>query len=474
MGDSRRDSLKNTMVIAVSRVVQILAGIVRSKAIALILGPVGMGLNGLYNSAINMISEFCVFGLGFSAVREIAGDRANAADTLKTVSSWLRMLAVIGLCATLVLAPVLSEWAFGDSSHAWGFRILSVAVFFNVMTQGMLAVLQGMREIKRLAYSSMAGALASIVIAVPLYWMMGDRGIPYAIAAASLAFFAIPAYHVSRLRLGKSSLRLREALKRGKEMMKLGGIQMATTLLAAASVFAVNSYISFAGSLFTLGLYQAGMSLTMQYSSMIFNSMASEYFPRLSSLRGEPQEMYRAVNDQIKNSLLMISPVAAAVMSLAPVIIWALLSSEFQSIRTFIIIMAVNVVVKGASVPVGYMSFAYGDKKTFFFLEGIFSNATVLAAGIIGFIIGGINGVACLTLALEVLYLMIVMVVARRRYGFRPDRSSLRNIIIALVLACATAVMLILPHPLLHYAGWTLSAVIVSIYGLKAYRLLRG
>ena len=177
--------------------------------------------------------------------------------------------------------------------------------------------------------------------------------------------------------------------------------------------------------------------------------MASEYFPRLSSLREEPQEMYRAVNDQIKNSLLMISPVAAAVMSLAPVIIWALLSSEFQSIRTFIIIMAVNVVVKGASVPVGYMSFAYGDKKTFFFLEGIFSNATVLAAGIIGFIIGGINGVACLTLALEVLYLMIVMVVARRRYGFRPDRSSLRNIIIV-------------------------SAVIVGVYGLKAYRLLRG
>lgn len=465
--------MRSTAVIAFSRIVQMGAAVVRSKAIALLLGPVGMGINGLYNSAVNVVSEFCAFGLGFSAVREISENRSNASDTFKVISVWLLILAFAGAVITVVGAPLLSQWAFDNTDYAWGFRILGAAVFFNVIAQGQLAMLQGMRAIKSLALASTTGALVSIATAVPLYWVFGDNGIPWAITAAAVSLFLVHAIFVRRLRVGKSALTLSAALRNGREMMALGGVHMSTRLLSSATLFAVNAFISFAGSLFAVGLYQAGSSITLQYSSVVFSAMASEYFPRLTSLIHNRREMNCAVNDQIKNSLLIMTPMVAAVMSLTPFVIWLLLSEEFHSVATFIVVSGATSVVKSASFPVGYLSFAHGDKKTFFWLEGIGGNVTVLLSGVIGFLIGGINGIAWLNLTFETLYLVTVVLITRKLYGFDIDRRSLWQVIGSLALILTIMATLVSGIDWLRYIGWSLSALTVLTFGGKALRLLR-
>ena len=60
-----------------TQMLTIICSIVRNKLVSVWLGPSGMGLFGLYNSAIDMINVFSNMGLRTSSVRDISGAFAS-------------------------------------------------------------------------------------------------------------------------------------------------------------------------------------------------------------------------------------------------------------------------------------------------------------------------------------------------------------------------------------------------------------
>src|SRR5258708_28701078 len=64
--------LKSSALVGGSQVVNIAIGIVRTKAMAILLGPAGFGLFGLYGSISNLAQSFAGMGINSSGVREIA------------------------------------------------------------------------------------------------------------------------------------------------------------------------------------------------------------------------------------------------------------------------------------------------------------------------------------------------------------------------------------------------------------------
>src|SRR4051812_13416014 len=64
--------LKSTALIGGSTVVGIFFGIIRTKAMALLLGPAGVGLMGLYASIIDVAQSLAGMGVQSSGVRQIA------------------------------------------------------------------------------------------------------------------------------------------------------------------------------------------------------------------------------------------------------------------------------------------------------------------------------------------------------------------------------------------------------------------
>ena len=70
---------------------QILIRVVRSKFIAVLLGPAGVGILGLYTSATRLISQISAMGLSQSAVRDVSeafgtGDIQSVSRTIKIVN----------------------------------------------------------------------------------------------------------------------------------------------------------------------------------------------------------------------------------------------------------------------------------------------------------------------------------------------------------------------------------------------------
>ena len=111
----RRNSL-NLAILKLSglfgglQVTGILCSVVRSKLVAVWIGAAGMGLFGIFNTAIEMICSLSMFGLRESAVRNIAqADASSLPKIVKVVRRWAMMLGVVGMLLTLCCSGLLSR-----------------------------------------------------------------------------------------------------------------------------------------------------------------------------------------------------------------------------------------------------------------------------------------------------------------------------------------------------------------------------
>src|SRR5215471_20661954 len=71
--------LKSSAIVGGSTVLNVGIGIVRTKILALLLGPGGFGLAGLYTSIINLTQGIAGVGVNSSGVRQIA-EAAGSGD----------------------------------------------------------------------------------------------------------------------------------------------------------------------------------------------------------------------------------------------------------------------------------------------------------------------------------------------------------------------------------------------------------
>ena len=133
--NSYKQSLKATSLFGGVQIFNILIQIIRSKFAAVLLGPEGMGVMGLLNSTITMISSFTNCGLGTSAVRNIA--EANGANDTKRIaliiSVFRRLVWITGLTGALIC---LVSGFIVKSSDIWKYRFYFC--FYNTFILGFI------------------------------------------------------------------------------------------------------------------------------------------------------------------------------------------------------------------------------------------------------------------------------------------------------------------------------------------------
>src|ERR1017187_2971393 len=108
---SYRQIMKATSIFGGVQVFTIIISIIRSKFIAILLGPTGMGIAGLLTLTTGLIGGLTNFGLGTSAVRDIsyANGTGNETRIAIVVAVLRRLVWITGTLGTLVML-VLSSW----------------------------------------------------------------------------------------------------------------------------------------------------------------------------------------------------------------------------------------------------------------------------------------------------------------------------------------------------------------------------
>ncbi|MCZ2336705.1 MAG: oligosaccharide flippase family protein [Chitinophagales bacterium] len=107
---SYRQIVKATSIYGGVQVIQILINIIKSKFIAILLGPSGMGIAGLLTSSIEFIQSLTSFGLKTSAVKDISEADASKNELrisikIKVFRRLVWITGLIGACVTLIFRP---------------------------------------------------------------------------------------------------------------------------------------------------------------------------------------------------------------------------------------------------------------------------------------------------------------------------------------------------------------------------------
>ncbi|MDE7351177.1 MAG: O-antigen translocase [Muribaculaceae bacterium] len=472
--NSYKSILKGTSMFGGVQVFQILINWARGKCVAVLLGPEGMGIASLFTSASNTVQKFASLGLNLAIVREMADNSRDPDSISRFIGLSIRILAATSLLSALIcilFARPLSRVTFGSTDMSWQFMLLGIAVGFGIAGTGILSILQGLHEVKRLSKASIVGGLTGLFIGVPLYYLYGTAGIVPAMIALSVAMF-IFYYFSLRKSVVYEPLKgfAREHASVIKRMIGMGIILMASDLIGTSVTYGINIFIHTLASDIEVGLYQAANSATAQYSGMVFTAMAMDYFPRLTKASNDRSLMHAIVNRQTEIVALIIAPAACLLIITAPLVIQILFTREYDPILPLMRWMGLGITLRALMMPMGYITFAKDNKKAFFALEGLFGNLLTLALSCIGFYFFGLIGLGYAFLADNALCLLVYYVVNRRLYGYRFTCEALKGIAYATLITVACFLFSLLHEAIFSYSLMAISCTIATVWGVTNLR----
>ena len=455
--------LKYTGIFGGVQGLNIIVGLVRNKLIAVILGPEGMGLASLFNSTVNFISQATNLGLSFSAVRHVSelfdkGDETEIAHFVKVVRAWSLLTALAGMLVCVVAGPLLSNYTFAWGNHTLHFMLLAPAVGLLAITGGETAILKGARRLKALAVVQVYSVLAALVISVPIYYFFGQAGIVPVIVLMALATMLLTIYYSYRL----YPLRLQGArgvLGEGMGMVRLGVAFVVAGIMGSGAEVVIRSFLNVSGELDTVGLYNAAYMLTITYAGLVFSSMEVDYFPRLSAVGLDSQQLSLTVNRQIEVSLLIVAPMLAALIVLLPVLVPLLFSAKFVPMVPMAQVAVFSMYLKAVSLPISYTNLARGNSLGYLLIEATYDIILVLLI-VVGYRYMGLLGTGVALAVSYVIDLVIVYAYTHVRYGYRLSAAVVRYATIHLLLGAGVYAV---AHDISHWTSWLVAALLVAV-----------
>lgn len=415
--------LRSTALIGSSSLITMGFAILRTKTMALLLGPEGIGLIGIYNSIADMTQAVAGLGVQASGVRQIAeavgsGDQSKVARTsfiLRRISTVLGLTGSIGLAA---LSFPIGYLTFGDHQHSLSIGVLSAAIFFRLAAAGQAALLQGLRQISLLAQINILSAFSTTIITVPMIFYFSTNGIvPALVASSAAALFA--SWWFSRGLSGSApNMSLWHFRQDLKPLVRLGFVFMVSGLLTLISAYVVRIIVLQAGGVLSAGLYQAAWALGSLYSGFILQAMGTDFYPRLTAVSADHEACNKLVNEQTHVSILLAGPGVLATLTFAPLVMWLFYSPEFHSASDLLRWICIGMLLRIVAWPMGYIVLAKGAQKIFFWTE---LAATMVHIGLAYLLVGyfGIVGAASAFFGLYLWHTLAVFLIVRRLSGFQ-------------------------------------------------------
>lgn len=475
---SHADIFRSTAWIGGSALITVLIGIVRTKVVAVLLGPAGFGLMGLYTSIADLVRSTAELGINSSGVRQIAaaagsGDTARIALTVTVLRRVALVLGLLGAAILLLLAAPISTLTFGSTAHAGALALLSLAVFLRLVADGQGALLQGLRRIADLARMNVYGALGGAVVSVPIVYVLREDGVVPALIAVAGMSLLLSWHYSRRVRVDPVRASTRDVVREATPLLKLGLAFMASGMLTMAAAYAVRLIVIRQHGLEAAGLFQAAWTLGGLYVGFVLQAMGADFYPRLVAAAANDAEVNRLVNEQAQVSLLLAGAGIVATLTLAPWVVRLFYSAHFDGAVDALRWICLGMALRVVSWPVGFIVIAKARQGYFFAAELAWALANVGLTWI-GVQWWGVAGAGIGFAASYAFHVLLVLALGRRLSGFAWTAENRRTLWAgALLIAAVQAGFSLLPTlPATVLGG--LAFVASAVYSLHALRRLIG
>lgn len=465
-----KNILKATFILGSSSVFQMALTIIRTKILAILLGPAGVGLAGLLNTLMTTAGGLFDLGSSNSATRSVAeanskADR-DAIGQIRTVVTLLSIiLGVVGCLVVFFAAKPLAALMLGSTEQSYLVQIVSVGVLFTITAGVQGAFINGMRRIGDMARITVIGNVLGTIISVFIAWQFRSDGIIYYVIAVPLITLLVTLIFLVKVSIPYQLLKLEDFIKQSRIILKLGIPMMISGLVGNAMMLIVRGRIANKLGLEAVGLFQVAWAISGIYIGFVLSAMAKEYYPRLTGMIDSLQNTNQAVNDQAKLSIWIITPLLLGVAALAPFIVHILYTSEFLPVVGTLRWMALGTVLKVLTWAMGFIWLARGMGR-YVLIDALlwclfFSVGIILALEHTG--VEGIGWIYTLSYIFAITYTRIFV---GKITGFKFQRSVLME---ACLLFFACLLCIILNYWLLPFTAMMIGGFLFILLSIRAF-----
>jgi len=452
-------TLRASAIMGSSSLLSLVFSVLKTKAIAVVLGPEGLGVFGVLQQ---VLTAGAVVGQGLqgATTREVAAARAR--DDQPALWELWRTL----WWAAPTAAAVMAGWLLYSSAYvadrslsdrhlqlwvAW----MAPGVVASIGAAALTGWLNGYRRTALIARTNVvSSALSAAVAAVAVYLLADLRAVvvtllAYPLAQLLVGFLAarpdMPGRHSELPKVAVWSPLLLLALS----LAATGWVSQITQLVLRGLV------VEHLG-LSAAGNFQAAFSVSMLYLGFVLSAMATDYYPRLSEAAADRPARHAIVDEQVHVALLLASPVILGMSVAAPLVVQILYSGKFGGANEILRWQLLGDLLKVPSWALGYLVLAEGRTLMFFGLE-LFWNLAFLGLTWLWLPSMGLGATGVAFVAAYALQLGALMLIT----GWVPSLKVLRTA--AIVALCAVPVFAV-------HGGWmSIAAQSVVVAGLATF-----
>lgn len=425
--------------------------IITNKIIAVLLGPIGYSIISIFKQLQQMFLGFATFG-GKTAIIEGISKKAEMVERQhyqSIVTLTIGCLTMLTTVIVILLSPFLLKIYFSEyqSFNISDIKLLIIPIAANMLYFLVSSILNGYKEIGRLAILTIVVSLVSAVIVYPICMYYEDSK-----ATVIILFLTIPnliafmigiaflkqqtktrLFSFTRLDLAKSKQYFLHFIKFSAAMAVVG--------------FLLNFYISFIQALISkkigleyVGFFMVAWTFSPRYLNILLNSFGTYYLP---SLAEEKSILKRntLIYDVQKVAILSGMPLIVGMMLFQKDIVSLLYSSEFHPALNMISIMLLGDFLKITSWTLGMNLLANADAKVFMYKEICIQTVFVFGVYLSIAFDYDLTGMGLAYCVMYVMNLTFLFLYCKNKYAYKNDKLLTIHWIIAFIFILITSIM---------------------------------
>lgn len=463
--------LKSSALVGGSSGLNIVIGIVRTKAMAMLLGPAGFGLAGVYGSIADLAQNIAGVGINSSGVRQIAeavgsNDTGRIALTISVLRRTSIVLGVVGAALLVLFSGQVSTLTFGNNHHAGAISILSIVVLLKLVSGGQTALIQGTRRIADFAKVGVLGALFGTFISIPIIYFLRERGVVLYLVAVAATTLVTSWWYSRRIQVPVTVIPGGDLRQEAAALLKLGFAFMSSGLMTMGVAYVVRIALLRTVGVEATGLYQSAWVLGGLYVGFILQAMGADFYPRLTAHSKDNRACNRLVNEQARVGLLLAGPGVIATLTFAPVVIALFYTAKFGAAVGILRWICLGTTLQVITWPMGFIILAKGKQNIFFWSEVAWA-AVSLALAWVCVRRFGLNGAGIAFFGSYVFHGFMTYPIARHLSGFRwSGANRTTGVLFLSLIAFVFCASNLLPFALATFLGG-LAVLLSTAYSIR-------
>jgi O-antigen/teichoic acid export membrane protein len=425
----------------------LLSGAIAIKVFARILGPAGVGLFSLLRQVQQTGSILGSCGGQQALTQGISSRTDQERSRFILTSGWFFLVGSMSIVAIMILgaAPIArATLGRGDGQSVLLIRLLSLPILLGSASAYFSGVLNGFREIGRLAAVQVTATSVLAILAYPTARLVQNgyaSAFVWVLAIALLASgtYAFWACWKSSWRTVISTLPwiLFDRFL-AIQFASVAGTTLFTSLMTSGTVLIIRAMIVHKNGLASAGMFDVAWTISVAYVMLVLTTFNTFYLPTLAGTASAVARII-LIKQLLRFANLAIVPLVLAVIVLKPLVVRTLYSAEFVPALSLVRWMLLGDYLKVASWVLAIPMLAFADMKSYFWSE-LLSNVLLLVLSSIAiFKYTSLQGIGVAVCILYVVYLVFTAIYSSTVHEVRFSRSDIWHWLVGLILVASAS-----------------------------------